>query len=124
MYRRPLRFFLREGGRLYTGYSWRDHVTNEDLYGHLPKVSSKIRERPMSAAGHCVRHKEEEASKVMLWQLQHGQTKRGRPKTTYIHTLLEDTGLGTVGELRTVMLDQSDWRGRIHVVRVSASAQF
>ena len=83
-------------------------MTNEDLYGHLPKVSSKIRERPMSAAGHCVRHKEEEASKVMLWQLQHGQTKRGRPKTTYIHTLLEDTELVTFGELRTVMLDQSD----------------
>ena len=60
MYRRPLRFFLREGGRLYTGYSWRDHVTNEDLYGHLPKVSSKIRERPMRAAGHCLRHKEKE----------------------------------------------------------------
>ena len=88
--------------------SWRDHVTNEDLYGHLPKVSSKIRERPMRAAGHCVRHKEKEASKVMLWQLQHGQTKRGRPRTTYIHTLLEDTGLATIRELRTVLLDQSD----------------
>ena len=104
--------------------SWRDHLTNEDLYGHLPKVSIKIRERPMSAAGHCVRHKEKKTSKVMLWQLQHGQTKRGRARTTYIRTLLEDTGLATIRELRTVMLHQSDWRGRIHVVRASASAQF
>ena len=40
--------------------SWRDHIANEDLYGHLPKVSSKIRERRMMVAGHCVRHKEEE----------------------------------------------------------------
>ena len=99
-------------------------MTNEDLYSHLPKVSSKIRERPMRAAGHCVRHKEKEASKVMSCQLQHGQTKRGRTRTTYIRTLLEDTGLATIRELRTVMLVQSDWRRRIHVVRVSASAQF
>ena len=40
--------------------SWRDHITGEDLCGHLLKVSSKIRERRMRVAGHCVRHKEEE----------------------------------------------------------------
>ena len=64
----------------------------------------------MRVAGHCVRHKEEEASKLVLWQPQHGQTKRGRPKTIYIHTLLEDTRFTTIGELLTVMLDQSGWR--------------
>ena len=37
--------------------SWRDHITNEDLYGHFPKVSGKIRERRMRVAEHCVRHK-------------------------------------------------------------------
>ena len=24
---------------------WRDHISNQDLYGHLPKLSSKIREK-------------------------------------------------------------------------------
>ena len=48
--------------------SWRDHITNKDLYGHVPKVSSKIRERRMRVAWHCVTHKEEEASKLVLWQ--------------------------------------------------------
>ena len=57
--------------------SWRHHIINEDLYGKLPKVSTKIRERRMRVAGHCVRHKEEEASKFVLWQPQHGQTERG-----------------------------------------------
>jgi len=51
------------------------------------------------------RHKKEEALKLVLWQPQHGQTKLGRPKSTYIHTLLEDTKFATVG----VMLDQIDW---------------
>ena len=55
-------------------------------------------------------HSLEEASKLVLWQPQHGQTKRGRPKTTYIHTLHEDTGFTTIAELITVMLDQSGWR--------------
>ena len=56
--------------------SWRDHITNENLYGHLLKVSSKIRKRRMRVAGHCVRHKDEEASKLVLWQPQHRQTER------------------------------------------------
>ena len=48
--------------------SWRDHVPNIILYGNLSKISTKIRERRMSLAGHCVRHKEEEASKLVLQQ--------------------------------------------------------
>ena len=71
----------------------------------------------MRVAGHCDRHgEEEEASKLLLWQPQHGQTKRGRPKTTYVHLLLEDTGFDTIGELRTAMLNQCDWRERIQVL--------
>ena len=55
-------------------------------------------------------HSLEEASKLVLWQPQHDQTKRARPKTIYIHTLLEDTGFTTIGELIMVMQDQSGWR--------------
>ena len=54
-------------------------------------------------------HSLEEASKLVMLQPQHGQTKSGRPKSIYIHTLLEDT-LTTIRELITAMLDQSDWR--------------
>ena len=37
--------------------------------------------------------------------------------------LLEDTGLTNIGELRTTMLDQSDCRWRIDVVRASAGTK-
>ena len=50
----------------------------------------------MRIAWHCVRHKEEEVSKLVLWEPQHGETKRGSPKTTYIHTLPEGAGLATI----------------------------
>ena len=66
----------------------------------------------MRVTGHCVRHKEEEASQLVLWQPQHGKTKRGRPNTTYIHTLHEDTGFDTIGELRTVMLTKKTGEGK------------
>ena len=78
--------------------SWRDHITNEDLYGHFPKVSGKIRERRMRVAEHCVRHKGEggglglgfgggggegiEGYVVAATTRKHGKTKRRRPRTT------------------------------------------
>jgi len=63
----------------------RDQITNENLYSHLPKVSRKIRERRMIVAGHCDRHKEKEALRlVLLWQKKHRQIiKRGRPRTHF-----------------------------------------
>ena len=66
----------------------------------------------MRVAGHCVRHKEEEASQLVLRHPQHGKTKRGKPNTTYIHTLHEDTGFDTIEELRTVMLIKKTGEGK------------
>ena len=41
--------------------SWRDKVTNEDLHGDLLKVTRKVKERRLSAAGRFSRHQEEAA---------------------------------------------------------------
>ena len=106
--------------RTATNVSWRDHITNEELYGSLPKITIKIRERRMKHAGHCIRHEEEEASKLVLWQPHRGRTNRGKPKNTFIDTLLDDTGLETVGEIKPALLDRKGWRGRIHTVRAGA----
>ena len=32
--------------------------------------------------GHCARHNEETASKVLFWEPQHGHPNRDRPRTT------------------------------------------
>ena len=48
--------------------SWPEHLPNRELYGNLPKVTDKIRERRLKLAGHCVRHSEEMASNLFLWQ--------------------------------------------------------
>ena len=53
----------------------------------LPLVSSKMAVRRMKTTGHHVRHQEEEASKLTLWQPAHGKRSVGRRKLSYINTI-------------------------------------
>ena len=48
--------------RVALNVSWKQHMTNEELYGDLLKVTSKIAMHRLRLAGHCVRHHEEIAS--------------------------------------------------------------
>ena len=95
-------------------------ITNVRLYGDLPPVSSKVGVRRMKLAGHCARHPEEEASKLVFWQPALGQRNVGRRAVTYIDTLLRDTNLDNVDELKTAMMDREDWRSRTDSKRVEA----
>ena len=96
---------------------WQDHITNEEVYGYLPKVSWKIAERRCRLAGHCVRHPEEEASKTVLWIPTGGRVNRGRKATTYIDTLKRDTGLQDTNELGASMLDRNTWKDYVSLAR-------
>ena len=104
------------------GRQLEDHVTNQALYGSLPKVTTKIRERRIekSLTGHCKRHDEEMASKLVLWQPDRSRANRGRTRTTLIDTLLHDTGCSTTQELSTAMMDRERCKSRIHEVRAGA----
>jgi hypothetical protein len=35
--------------------SWREHLTLEEIYGNLPRISQVLRERRLRFAGHCFR---------------------------------------------------------------------
>jgi len=89
--------------------SWREHVTNELLYGDLPKISSKIRTRRLKLAGHCARYLEEAASNLVLWVPDRGSRGRGRPTGTFIDTLTRDTGL-QLKEMHACLQDKGQWR--------------
>ena len=95
-------------------------MTNEELYQGMPKISTKVAMRRMKLAGHCVRHPEEEASKLVLWEPDRGSKNVGRGAVTYIDNLKQDTGLETVEEIRTAMMDRSGWRKRSEEVRATA----
>ena len=84
--------------------NWRQHVTNENLYGDLPKISSVIQQRRLRLASHCYRS-DESVANLMLWKPKHGYRRPGRPELDYITLLTQDTGL-TNEELRTAMSDR------------------
>ena len=94
--------------------SWKDKVSNYNLYGDLPKVSSTIRGRRLRAAGHFHRHQEEAANKFVLWEPKHGSA--GTRHNTYVQLLLEDTGLEYISELTSLMEDRNVWRNTCHDV--------
>ena len=89
--------------------SWKDKVTNKDLYGNLQKVSENITDRRTRFAGHCIRRENEIVSDLVLWRPKHGHTSVGRPALTYLDTLVKDTGL-TGEEMKACMRDRVIWR--------------
>ena len=73
--------------------SWKAHVTNKNLYGNLTPITVVLRQRRLRFIGHCWRSKAEVIQRLILWEPQHGNRKRGRPKITYIDQLERDTGI-------------------------------
>ena len=96
-----------------TNTHWSSHTTNKALYGKLPVLSSKIAARRLRLAGHCFRHPELTAHKLVLWEPTHGHRGRGRPKTNFVDTLRRDTGAGDSAELATLMADRSVWKDHV-----------
>ena len=89
---------------------WSDRVTNVTLYGGLPKLSNKVAARRLRLAGHCLRHPDLGAHRLILWEPTHGHRCRGRPATTYVNQLKRDSGASTTGELSVMMNDRIVWR--------------
>ena len=88
----------------------KDKMTNLEQYAGLPPVSTKVESRRLKLAGHCTRHPEVEASKLVLWEPSQGKRNIGRRAVTYVDVLKRDTGLETTQDLRTAMMDRSGWR--------------
>jgi len=78
------------------------HVPNSELYNkNLPKVGEKVTARKTGLVGHCSRHPELPAGKVILWEPTHGYRRRERQRGTFLDTLKKDAGLESIEELRT-----------------------
>ena len=79
--------------RVALNISWKQHPTRKELYGKLPSISSKIRDRRLRFAGQCVRNKDELASDLIWRQPSHGNRTAGRPHKTYVDMLTADRKL-------------------------------
>ena len=73
--------------------SWKSYPTNKSLYGTLPRVSEKVRQRRLTLAGHVSRH-EEPTGRLLLWTPS-AKRRIGRPFVTLTNIIEEETGLLT-----------------------------
>ena len=87
--------------------SWRAHMSNEQLYGPIPKLSATIMRRRLTLAGHVSRHNEP-AGSLIFWSPEEPR-RRGRPNTTLKDVLKSDTGLSN-DEMRAAMADRLIWK--------------
>ena len=71
--------------------SWREHMTNIELYNNISRITSSIHEQRMRFAGHCWRRKNELVSNALLWTPKHGQRSRGRPAKIFVDQMVENT---------------------------------
>ena len=94
------------------GYSWKDHIRNEDLYGSIPKATDKIRTRRLRIVGHLKRHPEEIAHNLAMWSPKQGKRSRGKPNTTFVQQLERDTGL-SIEEMANQMMARDHWRSMV-----------
>ena len=90
--------------------SWQQHMTNEMLYGDLPRISQVIRKRRLKFSAHCFRQYQQPVSELVLWDPKQGTRRRGCPEKTFIDILKADTGLASGEEIATCMKERDIWR--------------
>ena len=78
-----------------------------ELYGNLPKLSTKSQQRRMKLEGHCYRNSEPVS---LCYGIQHRGERTGEDSLyAYVDTLLKDTGLNTVEEVANCIWNRDVW---------------
>ena len=85
-------------------------MTNSVLYYPLPQANSKVTQRILRLAGHAFPHYELTLHSAHLWERLHGNTSRGRPKTTFVDVLRSDVGLQGTWDIAALMGDAYCWK--------------
>ena len=91
--------------------SWKQHLTKQQVYSHLPSILKTIQIRQTRHAGQCWRSKDELISGVLFWTPSHGHASIGKLGRTYLQQLCTDTGCN-LEDLLEVMDDKNRWQER------------
>ena len=100
--------------------SWRNHMTNKELYRDLLPISVRLRERRLRFSGHCWRSKSETISQLLMWEPSRGKRTRGRPAMTYLDQLEKDTCIQRQ-EVPNIMENRTEWKKLIMSVRACST---
>ena len=99
--------------------SWRQHLTKQHLYGHIPPITKTIKSGRTRHAGYCWRSRDKLIRGVLLWTPSHGRAKAGRSARTYIQ-LYVDTGC-CPEDMPEAMDDRVGWRERVRDIRADCA---
>lgn len=75
------------------------HIKNKNLYAAVPRMKNKIAARRMRLAGHCSRHQELSASKLVLLEPTQGVRSQGGQTLHIVDVLKKDVGTQSTDEL-------------------------
>ena len=99
---------------------WPNKISNRDLYTQTGSQSivGEIKRRRFRWLGHVLRMEENRISKVALRWTPPGKRKRGRPKTTWCRTVMDELKEGelTWGQAQHEARDRNSWRGVIEAL--------
>ena len=82
------------------------------LYGHLPPITKNIQMRRTRHEGHCWRSRDELIRDELLLTPSYGRARKGRPVSTYIQQICEDTWRSPE-DLTEALNDKERWRDRV-----------
>ncbi|KAI8519362.1 hypothetical protein Bbelb_026190 [Branchiostoma belcheri] len=85
--------------------SWKQHPTMATIYGKLPLVSHRLKQRRVRFAGHCFMASGEIISSLSLWRPSGKSYSR---KLTYPRMISRYTGFD-IDDLKSTMADRSLW---------------
>ena len=54
--------------RAVLGFTWKDRITNDGLYGELSKITAVLKPRRLRSIGHIRRRKEELVCQLLKWE--------------------------------------------------------
>ena len=101
--------------------SWRDHVSNVQLYGKLPLLSSTIRQRRLRFAGHCYRAENQPVTNLLFWTPSEGKRGQGAGIKTYPKLIRKDTNLTSDCEVKGLMAERHLWHRKVSNVLVPST---
>ena len=99
--------------------SWRQHLIEQQLYGHQPPITKTIKIRRTRHAGHCWRCRDELGNDVLPWTPSHERAKAGRPVRTFIQQLCGDKECGPE-DLPKAIDDREVWQKTVRNIRADS----
>ena len=100
--------------------SWSQHLTKQQLYGHLPPITKTIQVRRTRHAGRCWRSRDELISYVLQWNIHMDEQRQDVQFELTCNSSVPDPGC-SLEDLPEAMDNREVWRERVINIRADSA---